>query len=289
MKSVEFTLGSDPELMLRDINGNLVSAIGIINGTKKNPFPLEEGMAQYDNVNAEFGIDPAESEDVWVGRHGRVMRQLDELIGKDLHLSCTASADFPKSQLQCDEAKRFACDPDFDPYDVMPNVIPPSASEGTLRSCGGHIHLGTKLVGDDLDKQLEIVKVMDVFVGIPSLLLDKDPSSQRRRSLYGKAGAHRPKSYGVEYRAIGNFWLSHPSLTRLMWKLVRDSLKAYVAGHVEGINKETIRKVINAGRLDKATIAMKDFIIPLLGNDTRELMATCLQLPHSNLYESWEL
>ncbi len=288
MSLTDFTLGSDPELMLRDRQGNLKSAIGVIDGTKKKPLFLEEGMAQYDNVNAEFGIDPASTEDEWVGKHGRVMRQLDTLIG-DLRLSCTASADFPEAELDCEEARRFACDPDFDPYEVTINVMPADASAGTLRSCGGHIHLGNSEIGGNFMMQLEIVKTLDVFLGIPSLLLDKDPTSQRRRKLYGKAGAHRPKSYGVEYRALGNFWLSHPDLTRLMWRFVRDAMEAHQNGHVEGINKNTVRKVINAGRLDKAEIAMRDFIIPLLRDDSRKLLIACLELPHSNLYESWNL
>lgn len=288
MNLIDFTLGSDPELMLRNKQGELKSAIGIIDGTKQKPLFLNEGMAQYDNVNAEFGIDPASSEDEWVDRHGRVMCQLNSLVG-DLQLSCTASADFPKTELECDEAKRFACDPDFDPYEVSINVIPDGAADGTLRSCGGHIHLGNPEIGDSFSLQLEIVKTLDIFLGLPSLLLDKDPSSKRRRKLYGKAGAHRPKPYGVEYRALGNFWVSHPSLTRLMWKLVRDGMAAHQNGHVKSINKNTVRKVINVGRLDRAEVALQDFIIPLLSNDSRQLLATCLKMPHSNLYESWEL
>lgn len=287
--TIEFTLGSDPELMLRDKQGNLRSAIGIINGTKDKPFKLTDGMAQYDNVNAEFGIVPADNENDWVSRHGHVMAQLDKLIGKDLVLSCTASADFPASELDCEEARQFACDPDFDPYDVSVNTIDDGAADGTLRSCGGHIHIGQEQVGNDFDTQIETVKTMDIFLGMPSLLLDKDPTSQRRRELYGKAGAHRPKPYGIEYRAIGNFWVSHPKLTRLMWKLTRDGLEAHFNGHVAEINKATVRKVINKGRLDKAEEALKGFIIPLLEDDTRSLLDECLNLPHSDLYETWEM
>ncbi len=284
----EFTLGSDPELMLRDKTGRLRSAIGVIDGTKRKPYPLNKGMAQYDNVNAEFGIVPASNESEWVDNHGEVIRQLDKLVG-DLRLSVTASADFPESELQHEEARRFACDPDFDPYDVTVNVIEGDAADGTLRSCGGHIHIGNDAIADDFNTQLDVVKTMDIFLGLPSLLLDKDPTSHRRRELYGKAGAHRPKPYGVEYRAIGNFWVSHPDLTRLMWKLVRDGLLAYQNGHTSGINKNTVRKVINASRLDKAEEAMKSFIIPLLKDDTRDLVVKCLDMPHSDIYDGWSL
>ena len=32
-------------------------------------------------------------------------------------------------------------------------------------------------------------------------------TDQKRRTLYGKAGAYREKSYGVEYRTLSSFWL----------------------------------------------------------------------------------
>ena len=283
-----FTLGSDPELMLKDASGNLKSAIGVINGTKSRPHILPDGMAQYDNVNAEFGINPAEDEETWVSRHGKVLKDLDNLVG-DLRLCVIASADFPKSELESDEARRFACDPDFDPYDMAINVIEDGAAERTLRSCGGHIHIGNKSIGETFDLQVSIVKTLDIFLGLPSLLLDKDPTSKRRRTLYGKAGAHRPKPYGVEYRAIGNFWLNHPKVTRLMYRLVRDGLGAHQDGHVKGINKNVVRKVINQGRLDKAEEALKGFIIPLLEDDTRDLLKDCLTFPHHDIYESWNM
>ena len=285
---MNWLLGSDPELMLIDASGNLRSAIGVIDGTKERPLQLEDGMAQHDNVNAEFGITPAKNEDEWVNRHRNVLVQLDSLIGDSLKLAVIASADFPESELNCEAARKFACDPDFNPYSVDVNTIPEGAADGTLRSCGGHIHFGSDMF-KKFDDILEGVKVMDIFLGIPSLLLDKDPTSTRRRELYGCAGAHRPKSYGFEYRPLGNFWISNPHLTALVWKLSRDGIEAFANGHVSGINKNAIRATIDAGRLDKAEEAMKGFIIPLLGEDTKELMDRCLQLPHSNIYESWEI
>ncbi len=62
-----------------------------------------------------------------------------------------------------------------------------------------HIH-----VGYDNPKRatsIELIKAMDLFIGLGSLKLDPDTN---RRSLYGKAGACRFKPYGVEYRVLSS-------------------------------------------------------------------------------------
>ncbi len=61
--------------------------------------------------------------------------------------------------------------------------------------------------------------MLDIFMGIPSVLLDNDATSNQRRSLYGQSGSHRPKDYGVEYRALGNFWVASPAHVALMYEL----------------------------------------------------------------------
>lgn len=281
-----FTLGSDPELMLKR-SGQLVSAIPIIKGTKLEPISLRDGMAQHDNVNAEFGIKPAENENEWVDRHLSVLSQLDTMIGNDVKLFVAASANFPESELDCEEAKQFACDPDFNAYTCEMNFIDDDAGEKTLRSCGGHIHVGLDELTEDIDLQINAVKAMDIFLGIPSLLLDKDPTSHRRRELYGKAGAHRPKPYGIEYRSLGNFWISHPSLTRLMWRLTRDALEALGNKHLAGINEKAVRTTIDKALTNKAERAMKSLVIPLLKRDTRELLIQALEMKHYCIYEAW--
>lgn len=55
----------------------------------------------------------------------------------------------------------------------------------------GHIHIGYN--NPEIEKSVDIIKAMDLFLGIPSILMDKDTL---RRSRYGKAGAFRFKSYG---------------------------------------------------------------------------------------------
>ena len=57
---------------------------------------------------------------------------------------------------------------------------------------------------------------MDATLGLASLLFDPDT---KRRSLYGKAGAFRPKSYGVEYRVLSNRWIKGIPLMRYVYNL----------------------------------------------------------------------
>lgn len=287
---MEFLIGDDPETMIVDLNGRLVSAIPVIPGTKHAPHPVPNGMIQHDNVNLEFGITPAADENEWVEKNGSVISYCADFLRKsDLRMLVQASADFPDSELTLEEARVFGCDPDFSPYTMSINSVPPGAATGNLRTCGGHVHIGNDKIANDIDSQAEVAKVMDIFLGIPSMLLDKDPTSPRRRELYGQAGAHRPKSYGVEYRAIGNFWISHPKLTRLVYRLVRDGLNAYEAKHLTGINQKMIRAVINKNMTDKVDGIMKGFVIPLLAQDTRDLLVQMLEMPRTDIYQGWKL
>jgi hypothetical protein len=51
-----------------------------------------------------------------------------------------------------------------------------------------------------------IARNLDITLGLRTLDWDRD---RIRRSMYGKAGAYRPKPYGIEYRTPSNKWVSH--------------------------------------------------------------------------------
>lgn len=66
-----------------------------------------------------------------------------------------------------------------------------------------------------------LIPLMDLFVGIPSVLIDRDPNASSRRMMYGKAGDFRYQPHGIEYRTLSNFWLKSYTLMHLFTGLGR--------------------------------------------------------------------
>lgn len=204
-------LGSDPEVFLQDNAGNPVSAIGYINADKWNPMQIPDMPAGYtlqeDNVSLEYGIPPAASADEFVNHIQAVMNKSLEYV-QGLSFSKLSCIVFPEEQMQHPLAHIFGCEPDFDAWtrDVNKKPEPPHP---LMRSAGGHVHVETKR------SPLEVVRNMDLFLGVPSVLMD---NGEMRKKLYGKAGAFRAKSYGVEYRTLSNFWIFDEKLIRWVWR-----------------------------------------------------------------------
>lgn len=289
MGAPEFTIGCDPELMLVDSKGNLKSAIPLVTGTKEQPIVFDDapGMVSHDNVMLEYGTKPATSEDEFVETNRAVLQRIAAMLPPGIIMVVRASADFPASELDNEEAQRFGCDPDFDPYEFEMNTITPGAEKMPFRTCGGHIHIGNKKVADDIDLLCDVAKGFDAFLAVPMMLVSKDPTAPRRRQLYGKAGAHRPKPYGVEYRAIDNYWVSSPDLCRLVYKLSRDGLSAVMNGHLRGIDQKHLKTLVNKGDLKAAATLLNDYVRPLLSGDTRAALDKAMDLPRPDLYDSW--
>lgn len=204
------TIGADPEVFFAN-KKSLVSTIGLIGGTKEKPKDLGGGfMILSDNVAGEFNIPPAKSATEFANN---IVTGLDKLvqvaIKNNCHVSRLASASFPEDQLKTPQALEFGCEPDVNAWTLEFNMRP-NAVDSTLRSCGGHVHVG----GITEDEHINVIRAMDLFLGVPSIILDNDTE---RRKLYGKAGAFRPKPYGVEYRSLSNWWIFEPTLCDWVW------------------------------------------------------------------------
>jgi hypothetical protein len=278
MKNI--SMGGDPEFMVRSPEGKLVSAIGIVPGTKEERYSLGDGhAAYYDNVLAEVQIRPGFSKEEVVASFRECLTRVAKLISPH-RLTVQASATYPKSECEHKDAKLFGCSPELCAYDVCV-INPPDAAKNTFRSAGGHVHIGYDggadvdqgdLTQDEWDEvicqiawqRIWVVRMCDLFLGIPSLLLDKDPTSAARRKLYGGAGTHRGcAKYGVEYRALSDFWLARPSSVELVYDLATVAVKTVMEDRVheriwgEEIDPQEMRMVINTADTTKVGKFMK--------------------------------
>lgn len=216
IKTVEnkynITLGSDPEVFI-ERDGKIVSGIGMIPGTKHEPYPITDlgHMIQTDNIAFEFNIPPSTNPESFVSDIQYIMEYLEGVANSNgCTLSKKSSESVDPSELTHRQAKTFGCDPDFDVYvkDINPS---PKSKDKNLRCVGGHVAIGYP--NPTVETTEKIVKAFDMFVVLPALLIDKD---ERRRELYGKAGAFRFKDpWGVECRALSNFWIQ--STESIQW------------------------------------------------------------------------
>jgi len=219
-------LGCDPEIFLKDAAGALIASCGLIGGSKEapRPLPIGEGYAvQEDNVAIEFNIPPASSSVEFVNHINSAMDYLrKEIAAQGLVFGPESAALFPKSQLLHPAALVFGCDPDYNAWTRKVNPRPKAADE-TLRSAGGHIHIGD--LGDlTPDDMVMIIKLMDLQAGVPSVRMD---DGILRKELYGKRGAFRPKPYGLEYRTLSNFWVFDSRLVDWAWKATSLAVDAW--------------------------------------------------------------
>ncbi len=220
----KFTFGTDPEFMLRDKSGKYLSAIGVIPGTKSKRHMIGKNAYYYDNVLAECTVAPAKSKIEAVANIGLALKRFAKLI-EPCELVPQASQEYPKDQLLDKRALEIGCKRETCAYALIQPEPPEDLFvKSQLRSAGGHVHIGAKVAQDDYGC-LAMVRMFDLFLGIPSIFLDHDKTSLERKKLYGQPGRFRKPKHGVEYRSVGNFWLKSPKLVALTYDISEFILK----------------------------------------------------------------
>jgi hypothetical protein len=250
-----FTLGADPEIFVTK-DGKPVSAHGLIGGSKSEPLKTSKGAVQVDGMALEFNIDPTDQGNFEGFNENivRTMRDLKDMVpGYSFNISPVQ--DFGEEGIKAapPEALILGCDPDYNAYTLEANPMPDGTR--TFRTGAGHIHFGWSTdIPVDNKEHIEIcgnfIKMLDATVGMAMTFLDRDP---RRRELYGKAGAFRPKSYGVEYRTPSNVWIKNRNRRKLIHDLCNLAIRQMcngvshtrVTGH--DVPEEIIVEIINTG------------------------------------------
>lgn len=260
-------IGADPEIWIVDNKtGKPISAEGLFEGTKAAPKKVQGGAIQVDGMAAEFNVDPASNQFEFARNIITVLIELREEIKRnnpdlDFSFSFTPVAYFGSEYIQAqpEHAKELGCTPDYNAYEGGAANPTPDA-DMPFRTASGHIHVGW---GEGLDvadpEHLEaccmFVKQMDAFVGGRVAAIE-GPDGHIRRELYGKAGAFRPKSYGVEYRTSSNVWLSDLTTIYRTFSATKEAFDTLVDGYRSFEDRlfENAREIIDSGDLAKPPV-----------------------------------
>lgn len=255
------TIGADPELFIvNEKTGKVVSSVGLIPGEKGNPYVADDMPTGFgletDNILAEFNIPPVTDRDSFINNIEYMKDYIRKFVKEknpDLGILCKASMTVDKSELQSKQAKEFGCDPDYNVYTEDVNPKPKNAGKTTLRSSGFHIHIGYD--NHNIDESLKLVKYLDAYLGLPSLMLDDD---KKRRSLYGRAGCFRLTPYGLEYRTLSSAMMEDSISLNFVWLQLQKAILA-CNRNKEIPSPEDVQKAINESDIELATALIKRF------------------------------
>lgn len=262
MRVINALIGADVEMFLQDkVSGEVVSAEGLIKGTKDSPFVFDQSSPFFatslDNVLAEISMPPAKTLEEFVKNLYKSIDYVRRTIPPNLQTLHIASAKLHERFLRTKNAKTFGCSMDYNAW--IRDANPPPSSKTNLRSAGLHVHFGYQ--NPSMETNEDIVKAFDLFCTVPSLLIDEDTE---RRKLYGKAGAFRPKPYGLEVRTLSAYFANSEELVRWVYN---GALKAIeFVNNYEDISEElgnSIQIAINNNDKQLAEKIVKEYKIIL--------------------------
>lgn len=231
------TLGCDPEVFLVD------SKTGAVVGSERAI--VDTVPVVRDGVQVELHPSATSCRQGLASGLSSCFRTLQEQLLK--HPKLKVSFD-QVVELSDEEVKKLSkkslelgCAPSLNAYGRQEVKV--DGSIYRKRSAAGHIHFG---IGKNvIPKPDEAVRTLDLVLGVPCVLLDRDPHAAERRKLYGKAGEYRLPVHGLEYRTLSNFWLRSYQLYSLVMGLARQGLSIYVFSN--GPGKNWLRDVYGSG------------------------------------------
>lgn len=275
-----FSYGSDPEFMLMK-DGEYVSAIDVINGSVEEPIEDNGHSFYWDNVLAECAVKPSFDKLEALNNFQDCLKRYAKIVSP-YSLIVQAAQNYPKQVLNDPKAKVAGCEADNCCYtmSVMKGELSAkdAIANGDLRTCGGHIHVGHDILLSDGPEPIFAVYLFDLFLGVPSLFLDKDITSSKRKEIYGQSGRFRNKEYGIEYRSLSNYWLQSPKLLELIYDItnfVIDFLEQDKAKNILSFNEDVFWSLITEGESTGEAFQFIDFDKQTLKNciDNSDIIA----------------
>jgi len=264
-------IGSDVEFFVWDTKrAEVVSAEGYIAGTKQVPTRFDAAnpwfATQLDNVLAEGNIPPASSAADFSAYLTRLREHIDSVLPDGLRTAAMSAATLRKEFLETENAKSFGCSPSINAWTMQESTLPPRAADSQIRSAGFHIHVGYDDPSEAVNRHIALA--MDVFVGVPSVLLEDASARTRRAFGYGRAGDFRHQPHGMEYRVLPSSLCGSPKLIEWTFNATKRALHEIEANHYRvyrdsSVNSSVIQDIINNSNADAAKKVVSAFRIAL--------------------------
>ena len=262
-------LGTDPEFFLYDYKKfKYIEAGEVLPDEDIVPkgFP-----AVTDGFQGEIHTSPTTCRQIFVSNVGKGIAQVIALLARDkrqceirlnpvIELSDTDLANLSPG------AKQFGCAPSKSAYNEK--TLKLDGSKHNLRYSGGHLHFS---IEDYNNFNPEVaIKLMDVFVGLPSVIIAYSSKQEKiRRKYYGRAGEYRYNEKGriLEYRVPSAIWMSSTAATSLMPMYGRMALHVMespnAADLLTTIDFDKVRLAINECNYDLALNLYQKYVMPL--------------------------
>lgn len=247
------TYGSDPELMIFNKNiGRVVSSINILKTDKNNPIILDKQdkiKIYADNTLLEAAFNPCNSKGEMIKRFRKVFANTQDYLGSKYSLLPQAAFEYSQDELKPSygiDPMEIGCNPSFNAWEKTINQ--PNPFVGGLRTGSCHFHIGNPQLCD-FDTRVNLIKLLDINLGSPFVIVDKDETSKIRRQWYGGASEHRPTNYGAEYRVLSPYVLKSPEMVELALDLIEYSVEQIKDGSaidiINSVNPEMVQNAIN--------------------------------------------
>lgn len=299
------TIGNDPEIFVK-------KGIHLVPGeslAKDKKFPR---YVKVDNAALEIHPGPFTCLQQQNASIANQIAGVRKVLGEEFRISLrTCERVRPVDIAKYKSLTSFGCEPSLVFHPEMgviasaPEVDPTKVRE---RSIGFHVHLGSrtplavsraekeyqgiytgytssahllakfsteKMVANILhttEGRARLVQACDLIVGLPAVLIDRDPRQIWRRKLlgYGKAGEFREQKHGFEYRTLGPWPLTHPILAWWANAMVREALNL-VLNDIDLAIKEKVKMLdvanaINTNSLERAIPLWNNIKIFLINN-----------------------
>lgn len=281
------TLGCDPEIFITRIAGTVRKRVAAVGSERIVPEPqVTDDMpprVTRDGVQVELHVPGNTAcREALAGQVSRAMSTLSALVTKaratrrdpSIAISFQPLVTLTRGDISrlSPEARELNCKPSRNAYGR--EQVWRDGSIYPIRTASGHLHLGNSLFTKNMIDPDEGVKVLDLLVGIPCVLVDQDPAQKIRRETYGRAGEYRLPKHGVEYRVPSNFWLQDYKMLSMVFGLAKLAMAVCEGFVPNNANKwavdqllskvdfAKVEQAINENNVDMALQIYKESIRP---------------------------